>query len=67
MSAWAMPRWGVFRAQSGLKWIDVQIFPPWNILTVLPSSSGSMMSGAAAGYVAGICVWGKGGKSFRIT
>ena len=39
----------LFFAHSGLKWIVRQILPPRYILAVLPSSSGSSISGAVAG------------------
>lgn len=39
----------LFLAHSGLKWMVKQIFPPRYILAVLPSSSGSSISGATAG------------------
>ncbi len=44
----------LFFAQSGLKCTVRQILPPRYIFAVLPSSSGSWISGAVAGYVAGI-------------
>lgn len=47
----------LFFAHSGLKWIVRQILPPRYILAVLPSSSGSSISGATAGYVAGTSNW----------
>ena len=40
--------------QSGLKWSERQILPPRYILAVLPSSSGSAISGAVMGYVTGM-------------
>ena len=43
---------GVF-AQSGLKWMVRQIFPPRYIFAVFPSSSGSSISNGVAGYVTG--------------
>lgn len=53
--ACAMPNFGTFLAHSGLKWSVRQILPPRYIFAVLPSSSGSAISGAVAGYVIGIC------------
>jgi len=38
----------LFLAHSGLKWMVRQILPPLYILAVLPSSSGSSISGATA-------------------
>ena len=52
--ACAIPNFGTLRAQSGLKWSDVQILPPLYILAVLPSNSGRAISGAVVGYVTGI-------------
>ena len=48
-SACAIPKWGTFFAQSGLKWLLRQIFPPRYILLVLPSSSGSTISKGVTG------------------
>lgn len=53
--AWGIPNLGTFRAQRGLKWSDVQIFPPLYIFAVFPSNSGKAISGAVVGYVTGIC------------
>lgn len=53
--AWAIPNLMTFRAQSGLKWSLVQIFPPLYILAVFPSNSGIAISGEVVGYVTGIC------------
>jgi hypothetical protein len=44
----------MFRAHRGLKWSLRQILPPRYILAVLPSSSGSAISGAVVGYITGI-------------
>lgn len=49
-----IPNLGTFLAHKGLKWSLKQIFPPLYILAVLPSSSGSAISGAVVGYVTGI-------------
>lgn len=54
--AWPIPNFGTFLAHSGLKWSVKQILPPRYIFAVLPSNSGSAISGAVAGYVIGICV-----------
>lgn len=53
--ACAIPNFGTFLAHRGLKWSVRQILPPRYILAVLPSNSGSAISGAVAGYVIGIC------------
>jgi hypothetical protein len=52
--ACAMPNLGTFRPQRGLKCSVKQILPPRYIFAVLPSSSGSAISGAVVGYVIGI-------------
>ena len=52
--AWDIPNLGTFLAHRGLKWSDVQIFPPLYILAVFPSNSGKVISGAVVGYVTGI-------------
>mmetsp|Transcript_9482 Transcript_9482/g.15153 ORF Transcript_9482/g.15153 Transcript_9482/m.15153 type:complete len:210 (-) Transcript_9482:113-742(-) len=52
-NACATPKCGAFLAQSGLKWMVRQIFPPRYIFAVLPSSSGSSISNGVAGYVTG--------------
>lgn len=64
-SACAIPKCGEFLAHSGLKCIVRQILPPRYILAVLPSSSGSSISGAVAGYVAGMSNCGGQGREGR--
>jgi len=53
-SAWARPNLGMFRCHKGTKWSVVQMIPPLYILAVRPSSFGSLISGGAEGYDAGI-------------
>lgn len=55
----------LFRPHSGLKWMVRQIFPPRYIFAVLPSSSGISISGAVAGYVAGMSNCRPGGQCRR--
>ena len=52
--AWAIPNRGTFLDQRGLKWSVKQILPPLYIFAVLPSNSGSVISGAVVGYAIGI-------------